>query len=297
LLKQFFLERKILNRFVFSIKEMSSFFSKPYKDTERGKGKFISLAVFGLFIFLFLFLFKPFGFNQFETTWQFFISLGFGLITFFVLIVFKYLIEPVVIGESWTIGKSILWNILIAASIGAANYFYMSVIFKMDFRLLYLLNAMWTAILVGSIPVTITYFVNYNKMYRNALKEAAIPEEKITWPDEISITAGYSKNDFRINPRNIIYLCSNDNYVTIVTIKDNVQSKTTIRGTLKSVEEELRKFSRFIRCHKCYIVNLDYVEKAIGNSQNMKLLLSVSGTEIPVARSRGEDVTVRIRKK
>jgi hypothetical protein len=276
---------------------MSSFFRKPYKDTDRTKGKFISLAVFGLFIFLFLFLFKPFGFSQIETTRQFFISLGFGLITFFVLIVFKYLIEPVIIGESWTMGKNILWDILIASSIGAANYFYMSVIFKIDFKLLYLLYSMWTAILVGSIPVTITYFAKYNKMYRNALKEVAIPEEKITWAEEITITAGYPKNDFRTNPRNIVYLCSNDNYVTIVTIKDNIHHKTTIRGTLKSAEEELKKNSRFVRCHKCFIINLDFVGKVMGNNQNMKIRLTPSGTEIPVARSKSDQVTRRIGKR
>lgn len=275
---------------------MGSFFRKPYKNTDRGMSKFISLAAFGLFIFLFLFLFKPFGFNQFETTRQLFISLGFGLITFFVLIVFKYLIEPVVIGESWTIGKNILWNILIASSIGATNYFYMSVIFKMDFSLLYLLNSLWIAILVGSIPVTITYFVKYNKMYRNALKDASIPEEKITWAEEITITAGHSKNDFRTNPRNIVYLCSNDNYVTIVTIKDNIQNKTTIRGTMKYAEEELNKNSRFVRCHKCFIVNLDFVEKVTGNNQNMRIRLTPSGTEIPVARSKSDQVTRRIGK-
>jgi hypothetical protein len=251
-------------------------------------------VVFGLFIFLFLFLFKPFGFYQLETIRQFFISLGFGLITFFVLVVFKYLIEPVLIGENWTIGKNILWDILIASSIGAANYFYMCIIFEMHFNILYLLYGIWTAILVGSIPVTVSYFLNYNRMYKNALKEAAIPEEMITWEEEVIITAGYSRNDFRANPRNIIYLCSNDNYVTIVTIRDNVQNKTTIRGTLKSAEEELRKNSRFIRCHKCYIVNLDYVEKVTGNNQNMKIKLTPSGTEIPVARSKSEEVLKRI---
>jgi LytTr DNA-binding domain len=276
---------------------MGSFLGKPYKDTDRGKGKIISLAVFGLFIFLFLFLFKPFGFSQLDTSRQFFISLGFGLITFFVLIVFKFLIEPAVIGDNWTIGRNILWDILISSSIGAANYFYMCVIFKMDFNFLYLLYSMWTAILVGSIPVTITYFIKYNRMYRNALKEADIPEEKIMWADEITITAGYPKNDFRINPKNIVYLCSNDNYVTITTINDNIQNKTTIRGTLKSAEEELKKNSRFVRCHKCYIVNLDFVEKVTGNNQNMRIRLTPSLTEIPVARSKADEVTRRIGRK
>ena len=276
---------------------MTNFFNKPYRDTDRGKGKFLSLVAFGLFIFLFLFLFKPFGFSQIETIRQFFISLGFGLITFFVLVVFKYLIEPVVIGEKWTVGKNILWDILIASSIGAANYLYMCVIFEMQFRFLFLLYSIWTAILVGSIPVTVSYILSYNRMYKSALKEASIPEEFITWEEEVAITAGYTKNDFRINPKNIVYLCSNDNYVTIATIKDNIQNKTTIRGTLKSAEEELKKNSRFVRCHKCYIVNLDFAEKVTGNNQNMKIRLSPSGTEIPVARSKADQVTRRIGKR
>jgi hypothetical protein len=276
---------------------MASFFSKPYRESVKGNAKLLSLGTFGMFIFLFLFLFKPFGFSQLEKSQQFFISLGFGLITFFMLIVFKYLIEPVVIGEKWSNGKNILWDILIASSIGAANYFYMCIIFEMKFNFLYLLYSMWTALLVGSIPVTVSYFINYNRMYKNVLKEAAIPDEMIGWEDELIITAGYSKNDFRANPRDIMYLCSNDNYVTIVTNRDNKLNKTTIRGTLKFAEEELRKNNRFLRCHKCYIVNLNFIEKVSGNNQSMKIRLSPSGIEIPVARSKAEEVLKRSGKK
>lgn len=276
---------------------MASFFSKPYRETEKGKGKLLYLMAFGFFIFFFLFLFKPFGLSQLEKMRQFYITLGFGLITFVVLVVIKYLIDPLIIGKNWTIGKNILRDILIASSIGAANYFYMSVIFDIKFNLIYLLYAIWTAILVGSIPVTAGYFINYNRMYRNALKEAAIGDEIISWEEEVTITAGYSKNDFRTNPRHIIYLTSNDNYVTIVTNKDNLLKRTTIRGTLKSAEEDLRKNSRFLRCHKCYIVNLDFVEKVLGNNQNMKIRLATSGTEIPVARSKAAEVTRRFVKK
>ena len=125
-------------------------------------------------------------------------------------------------------------------------------------------------------------------MYRSIIKEAAIPEDKIFRDEEVTITAGYSSNNFRINAKQIIYLCSNDNYITIVTIKDDVLNKITIRGTLKSAEYELRKISRFIRCHKCYIVNLDFVEKITGNNQNMKIRLRSSNMEIPVARSKAE---------
>lgn len=276
---------------------MANFFRRTYRETETPKRKLFTILAFGLFIFLFLFLFKPFGLYQLESVKQFFITLGFGIITSFVLVVIKFLIEPVIIRDNWTIGKNIIWDIIVASSIGTANYLYICVIFSVNFNLLYLLYSIWTAILVGSIPVTVSYFIFYNRMYKRVLEEASISESIITWEDEVLITAGYSRNNFRINPKHIAYLSSNDNYVTIVTIRDNVQNKTTIRGTLKSVEKELSKNNRFIRCHKCYIVNLDFVEKVSGNNQNMKIHLSLAGLEIPVARSKAEDVSGRTAKK
>jgi hypothetical protein len=265
---------------------MNNPFRQPFREPGARKSKFLVIILFGLFIFLFLYLFKPFGLASVKPQWQIFITMGFGAITSFILIVFKFLIEPVVIGENWTLGKNILWDVVIASSIGAANYFFMSIVFKIDFTVIYLLYSVWTAILVGSIPVTISHIMIYNRMYRNALKAADIPQEKLDWDEEVRITAGNDKNDLRINPKSIIYLCSNDNYVTIVTLKNNEISKVTIRGTLKSAEYELRKNKGFTRCHKCYIVNSNFIDKITGHSQNMKIKLLHTNELIPVSRSR-----------
>jgi DNA-binding LytR/AlgR family response regulator len=78
--------------------------------------------------------------------------------------------------------------------------------------------------------------------------------------------------------------------VTLATIRDNVINKITIRGTLKSAEYELRKNSRFFRCHKCYIVNLDFVDRVVGHSQNMKIKLLRTDEVIPVSRSKAGEL-------
>ena len=275
---------------------MFEFFRRPYGETETSRKKLITILVFGLFIFLFLYLFKPFGMSQLKPLQQLLLSLGFGLITAFILVVFKFLIEPVIVGEKWTIGKNILWDILVASTIGGANYIFISIVFKLGFYFKYFMISIWTAILVGSIPVTISYFITFNRRYKSVLKEADIPDEVIYWEDEVIIRAGNPKNEFRTNPKNIAYLCSNDNYVTIVTIKGDSLNKTTIRGTLKSTESEMRKNSRFLRCHKCYIVNLDFFERVTGHNQNMKIRLLSSGTEIPVSRSKADLVIKRTKK-
>lgn len=265
-------------------------FNKPYKEAETSREKLVTILVFGLFIFLFLFLFAPFGMAQLKPAWQFFVSLGFGLVTTFILFIFKFLLQPVIVKGNWTFGKSILWGLLIASSIGIANYFYVSIIFPQIFIFKYFFFSIWTAILVGIIPVTIGYILSFNRIYKTALKEAAIRPEEVLWESEVIIKAGNPKNEFKFNPKSIVYLCSNDNYVTIVTIKGETLTRTHLRGTLKAAESELRKNTSFFRCHKCFIVNAEYVDHVKGNIQNMKIKLKPPGLEIPVSRSQAGSI-------
>ena len=274
---------------------MANPFKKPYKEVETSRDKVVGIFVFGVFIFIFLFVFKPFGISQIKPALQVFITLGFGLVTTFMLFIFKYLLEPVVTRRNWTFGKSILWVLLIASSIGVANYIYITIIFQQIFVFKFLILSIWTAILVGSIPVTISYIINFNRIYKTALREIAIPPEEILWESEVIIRAGNLKNEFRCNPRHIVYLCSNDNYVTIVTIKGDTLTRKHLRGTLKAAESELKSNSRFFRCHKCYIVNTEYIDHVTGNAQNMKIKLSPQGLEIPVSRSKVSFVLKKIK--
>jgi hypothetical protein len=205
------------------------------------------------------------------------------------LFIFKFLIEPIVITRKWTFGKSVLWGFVIASSIGIANYVYVSLIFPQIFMFKYFLLAIWTAILVGIIPVTISYFVSFNKIYRSALEEASISPDEIIWETEVIVRGGNPKNEFKINPKKIVYLCSNDNYITIVSTSGEEITKTHLRGTLKDAEAELKRNPTFFRCHKCFIINTIYADHVTGNVQNMKIKLKIHGLEIPVSRSKAAD--------
>ena len=269
---------------------MTSFLKKPVRHHESTAEKWIIVLVFGLFIFLFLFLFKPFGLSDIEPRIQLFLTLGFGFVTSFVLFVFKFLIEPFVLKAGLTFGKNILWDLLIASSIGVANYFYLSLVNRQMLAFRYLLMAVWAAILVGVIPVTISYFMAFNRMYRKALRKADVDPEDVLPEDEIILRAGNPRNQLKVNPRKIICLCSNDNYITVILSSGGSLQKSTIRGTLQSAEKELSRYNRFFRCHKCYIINLDHVERIRGNRQNMTVRLAGYGNEIPVSRSRSERI-------
>jgi hypothetical protein len=270
-------------------------FRKPYGRIESSKEKIFFVLIFSLFIFLFLFIFQPFGLAQLKIEYQLPISLGFGLVTMFVLFIFKFLIEPIIINDKWTLGKSLLWGLFITSTIGGANYFYINIIFHQLFIFKNFLFAIWTAFLVGIIPVSIGYVISFNRIYRTALEKASISPEDVLWENEVIIRGGNPKNECKLNPKSIVYLCSNDNYITIVTVQGDVLSKTHLRGTLRAAEDELIKNTSFMRCHKCYIVNTQFADHLTGNIQNLKIRLKLQGLEIPVSRSKAAEVTSKFR--
>ena len=279
---------------------LKDYFNQSYKEPSSKKWKWSVVLSIGLFIFLFLFIFKPSNYiSDQEPGEQFLISFGFGLVTSAILFIFKFILEPKVITDKWTLGKSIIWGLIISACIGAASFFYIVIIFENNFKIQYIdiylkyfIYSVFTAILIGSIPITIRHLVTYNRKYKKALKDAGLYEESLyAWEDEIIITAGNRKNNFTFEPKKITHMVSDDNYISIFSLKGDTLNKILIRGTLKALEKELKSHKQFVRCHKSYIINLKYLIKITGNSQNMKLTLAPSDIKIPVSRSKARYFT------
>lgn len=275
---------------------MANFFTQPFNPVEKTKAKFISIFVFGGFIFLFLFIFRPFGLDNVESVFMILLlSAGFGIVTILMLLIFKYLLDPLIIRGRWTLAKNLIYNFMVAASIGVANYLYIILIFGHKFAFLNLLFSIWAAVLVAVIPVTIGYFVTFNTLYRKALKDADIRPSELYQGDELTLTGGYPRNSVKLKSSEIVYICSNDNYITIVSGRGASLEKLTVRGTLKVAEKELSGYGSFIRCHKCYIVNTSFAEGLTGNSRNLSVRMTAGAGLIPVSRSHATAVRRKIR--
>jgi DNA-binding LytR/AlgR family response regulator len=78
----------------------------------------------------------------------------------------------------------------------------------------------------------------------------------------------------KINFKDIIYIASDRNYVTIVTS----HSKLCYIESLKSWMLQL-PLDRFIQVHKSFIVNYNMIEKISGNQ------MMINGDKIPIGRS------------
>lgn len=88
-----------------------------------------------------------------------------------------------------------------------------------------------------------------------------------------------------ILPEHVIYFESNDNYVIIHYRENDQAQKLMERISLKKIESQLKEFSSFLRVHKSFIVNQQFIQKVNGKSQSYRLKLNEVENEIPVSRS------------
>jgi Response regulator of the LytR/AlgR family len=110
--------------------------------------------------------------------------------------------------------------------------------------------------------------VNTEKLY-TVLDKAVKSLIKIT--NAVFLPA--DNGDIKVLLDDIIYIESFDHFIEIVT----VQEKLTVKMPMYKLESNLD--SNFMRCHRCYIVNLKYVKKISRNE------ITLDSTEtIPLSR-------------
>jgi len=86
----------------------------------------------------------------------------------------------------------------------------------------------------------------------------------------------------------LVFVEADSNYSRFHTTgKDRI----TASMTLKDVEETLQS-DRFLRCHKSYLVNREFVDGVAGGTQPQLVLRN--GIKIPIARRRVKEVTQRL---
>lgn len=112
-----------------------------------------------------------------------------------------------------------------------------------------------------------------------------IKKELLDRKQELVIEKG--QEIIRIPIREIIYIESEGNYL-------NIYEKNTaikVRETMTNIENELSG-KGFIRCHKGYLIHIDYIEKF--RSSQVEMRCGQENKVIPVGRSYEKDVKRRV---
>lgn len=94
-------------------------------------------------------------------------------------------------------------------------------------------------------------------------------------------TAFNCREGIIILEHNEIVLCSvNNKHVTIYTKTGNIY---TFFGNLKEIEDRL-KGKNFVRCHKSYLINTDYIKRIANNLDTWEVEFNCIEEKAPVSR-------------
>lgn len=275
--------------------KVSKYLSQPAPVNEK---PWLSVLLCVAIVIFILAIFEPFNFRL-NSLGQVWVLVGFALLTMlvtsmaFVLFpkIFKRFYNP----DKWTTGKSLLNNVffLIIMGIGVVCYDYFIVMKQLPeyFPMGFLVD-LFAALTIGIVPLSIITIITQNNALKRNLNSSKDINQilseriKISPIKEDLITLNKStKESISIRPEDILYMESEGNYVNVHYRQDEKVTYKQIRSTIKQMEETLQNHPMFIRCHRAFIVNINYISNAEGNAQGYQLTLSNVPLEIPVSRT------------
>lgn len=244
--------------------------------------KHIILAT--IFPTLFFLIFKPFGLiNPSGGSLQYIVLSGYGIVSGVMAFLF-FIALPSIHQRFFTslnVGKAILYFLLFFLLLSSANYIYKTswcgighytwcgflIVFK-------------RTLLIGVLPLILLVVWEQNTVLKAHLK---VNEQPSNQHQEWVIYSENRKELVQLSYENLLYIESADNYVEVYFKQNNVLEKKLLRTTLSKVEQEIET-SSIVRCHRSFIINLQRVTYASGNSRGLLLELQDNQRKIPVSR-------------
>ena len=243
--------------------------------------------IYGVVIWAILYFLQPFGYSMYSGN-KCLIAALFGLVTtccyalygWAILQRLQTLVKP---WRIWHAGCASLGLILFIAF---CNFLLFSYIFHYPITLaIFLLFLYWTLI-IGVVITAISIGIEYNRFLRDRMETLlsnTAEEQK-----DISITihdTNVRGNDLCIPINNLFYIEAQKNNVSVCYLKDAVPVHIEVHTTLSAVVDELKDYENIFQCHRSFVVNVNNITSAKGNSNGYQLRLGTCTSTIPVSRS------------
>ncbi len=278
---------------------ITNYFKLPYPYYYSFKRSLFFSIGSGVFVFLFLLIFQPFGTYHFEHPNKTLLLAGYGLIALLVLIVcfviMPSLFPKVFNEERWTIGKQLTLLGLLIMCLSIACYFYNIRFFNYSFSWKNWSYFIWLTTSVGFFPfLIITLLDYYFKFKKYSLTTTTLNHKENSSPlvetNLFVLTDDTLKDKVVFTMDELLFIKSDDNYIEVYLRKGKIDfEKKLIRCPLKAAELKLVNHT-VLRCHRSYLVNMRKCSSIKGNSQGYSLLFEGILEQIPVSRSKSDEV-------
>jgi DNA-binding LytR/AlgR family response regulator len=245
-------------------------------------------------IFLFVLFFQPFPLDKFDFNNRLLFMAGFGAIVFLLMVlvqfVFPWLLHNYYQSNDGPAFISLLNGFIIMALSSVAFTFYLRYVGSVSISF----YIVFKIVLICLAPPVVLSLYDVIKELR-VQNESLILEKKniqkqIEQYEEdnlnksIEFVSENNTENLSLLVAEVALVKSADNYVEIVYKEGDDLKKKLIRNTLKNIEQQIKPYSNFIRCHRICIVNRHYIERLNKSYSNHWITVKGFHEQIPVSR-------------
>lgn len=271
---------------------MKKFLNRPYSFNDDLKYNLRLSTGISIGMFMFFLFFQPLDLKNADLNNRLVIIAGFGFITFFILGL-NLIFLPFVFPKFFQTGK---WNLIRDIILNAWIWILISIAYTFYARYVGLIeityDSMFKLLLLGLAPVAILVVGNQNKILKRYLQNALELIKKLDQEEkeeegpeaEFTFESDNKSESLKVDLNTVALIKSANNYIEIFWKKDDEVHKKLIRNTLTKIEDQLKSFPNFIRCHRTALINKSYVLKLVGGSQGLHVRLDGFDELIPVSR-------------
>jgi len=265
---------------------------KLIQNLKNELGLFLSIS---LGVFLFVLFFQPFPLSNLDFNNGLVFVAGFGGIVLLVLIIIRTLLSWIIevngiLNDNGRLIPPFLKGVLILIICAVSFEFYLRYVgsvrinFPISFKVFLICLAP---------PVILSLYDRINELLlqnNSLILEKKIVQKQVEKYEEdylnksVEFISENINENFTLLIAEVVFIRSADNYVEIVYKENEIFKKKLIRNTLKSIEQQIRQYSNFIRCHRICIVNLHFIDKLVRINDSNWLQIKGFDEQLPVSR-------------
>lgn len=255
-------------------------------------GLFLSIS---LGVFLFILFFQPFPVEKFDNNNRLVFIAGFGGIIFLILVLVKTLLPSLITktSDNDVNGNHIptyFTGVMILILSTVAFEFYLRYVGSVGINFF----ISFKVVLICLAPSIILNLHDLNDRLRqeneSLILEKKSAQKKIEKFEEdylnksVEFISENLNENFIIHVAEVAFIRSADNYVEIFYLEGDALKKKLLRNTLKNIEQQIKQYSNFLRCHRICIVNIHFIEKINRNNESHWLTIKGFSGQLPVSR-------------
>lgn len=243
-------------------------------------------ALYCVIVFLILYLLQPFGFSMYQGN-KLLLSLLFGAVTFGCCLVYGFVERPIIQRVSpWRIWHEALSILAMILFIGICNFFVCAWVFHFPVTLGSFLVFLYWTLIIGMIVTVCSVSLSYYRYLRNQLE--TLLDKTTDQQADITVIihdTNVRGNDLQLSINDLLFIEAQKNNVAVSYMNDGHVATTELHTTLAAVLDDLQAYENIFQCHRSFVVNLNNITSAQGNSNGYQLRLGKCPTIVPVSRT------------